>query len=108
MADARMFDMAAATGDASAAGDGLRSSFAGLPIVASGAIAAGSRYLATRRAIDARTTEPVKLTAQAIGAINVELGVVGLGMFDTDWPTELMALTPGVVGTASGGSRSSK
>ena len=34
---------------------------------------------ATRRALDVRITEPVQLTANAIGALNVELGVVGEG-----------------------------
>ena len=72
---------------------GLTSSFAGIPVIASGALAAGQRYLATRRAIDARTTEPVRLTANAIGALNVELAVVGEALFDTDYATEIMLLT---------------
>ena len=42
--------------------------------------------LATRRAVDARVTDPVRLTANAIGALNVELAVVGEGLFDTDYP----------------------
>ena len=75
-------------------GPGLRSAFAGLPIVASGALGAGGRILATTRAVDARVTDPVRLTANAIGALNVELAVVGEGLFDTDYPAELMSLTP--------------
>ena len=74
---------------------GLRSSYAGLPIVASGALAPGTKYLATRRALDVRITEPVQLTANAIGALNVELGVVGEGLFDADVPLEVMELTTG-------------
>lgn len=74
--------------------DGLRSSFGGVPIISSGSFPAGTRILATRRAVDARITEPVRLTANAIGALNVELAVVGEGLFDTDYPAELMALTP--------------
>jgi phage head maturation protease len=78
-----------------ATGDGLRSSFAGIPAVASAALAAGTKYLATRRALDVRITEPVQLTANAIGALNVELGVVGEGLFDADVPLEVMELTAG-------------
>lgn len=74
---------------------GLRSSYAGLPIVASNAVPATSKILATRRALDVRTTEPVQLTANAIGALNVELGVVGEGLFDLDYPGEVMLLTAG-------------
>jgi len=74
---------------------GLHSMYAGLPIVASGALAAGAKYLATRRSLDVRVTEPVQLTANAIGALNVELGVVGEGLFDADYPAEVMALAAG-------------
>jgi hypothetical protein len=76
-------------------GAGLRSSFAGLPIVCSGALTAGGKFLATRRALDVRVTDPVQLTANAIGALNVELGVVGEGLFDLDVAAELMHLAAG-------------
>lgn len=92
MADANQLNSSVSAGLPSATG-GLTSTFAGIPIVASGAIAAGNRYLATRRAIDARTTEPVRLTANAIGALNVELAVVGEALFDTDRPLEVVLLT---------------
>ena len=105
MADARAFDSSVGAGDSTTATGELRASFAGIPITASGSIPAGSRYLATRRAIDARVTEPVRLTANAIGALNVELAVVGEGLFDTDYPAELMALTAGA--PLEGRSRSS-
>ena len=85
-----------AAGASVIAGDnGLRSSYAGLPAVASGALAAGTKYLATRRALDVRITDPVQLTANAIGALNVELGVVGEGLFDADVPLEVMELAAG-------------
>jgi len=71
-------------------GSALTTSFAGIPAVTSGTLAAGETILATRRAVDARTTEPVRLTANAIGALNVELAVVGEGLFDTDYPAELL------------------
>jgi hypothetical protein len=63
----------------------------------SGNLNTGARYLATRRALDVRITDPVRITANAIGALNVELGVVGLGVFDTDYPSEVVELTPGVI-----------
>ena len=75
----------------------LATSFAGIPAVVSGTLPAGETILATRRAVDARITEPVRLTANAIGALNVELAVVGEGLFDTDYPAErlhLSAVTP--------------
>jgi hypothetical protein len=93
MADTGALQNPVAAGGVSS-GDGLRSTFAGIPITSSGKLAAGARFLATRRALDARVTEPVRLTANAIGALNVELAVVGEALFDTDWPDELMALTP--------------
>ena len=74
---------------------GLRSSFAGIPAVASASLAAGTKYLATRRALDVRVSEPVQLTANAIGALNVELGVVGEGLFDADVALEVMELAAG-------------
>ena len=74
---------------------GLRSTYAGIPIVASGALVAGTKYLATRRSLDVRITQPVQLTANAIGALNVELGVVGEGLFDADVPLEIMELAAG-------------
>jgi HK97 family phage prohead protease len=85
--------MSGASVDAGAGG--LRSTFAGLPIVASGALPSTTKLLATRRALDVRVTDPVQLTANAIGALNVELGVVGEGLFDADVPLELMLLTAG-------------
>jgi len=76
----------------------------------SGTLATGETILATRRAVDARVTEPVRLTANAIGALNVELAVVGEGLFDTDYPAELLkfaAIVPTAAGLAAP-SRSSK
>jgi hypothetical protein len=75
-------------------GLGLSATWGGLPIVASASIAATFGYLVTRRALDARVTEPVRLTANAIGALNVELAVVGEGLFDTDYPAEIMEFAP--------------
>lgn len=92
MADAAQLNQPVAAGEASASGE-LSSTFAGIRIICSASLAAGSRYLVTRRAIDARVTEPVRLTANAIGALNVELAVVGEGLFDTDYPTEILELT---------------
>ena len=92
LADANQLNSSVAAGAPSATGT-LKTTWAGLPVAVSGALPAGSRFLATRRAIDARTTEPVRLTANAIGALNVELAVVGEALFDTDRPTEIMLLT---------------
>jgi len=97
LADAGELSVPVAAGDPSAGGTALTSTFAGIPVSVSGTLAAGNAVLATRRAVDARTTEPVRLTANAIGALNVELAVVGEGLFDTDYPTELLliaAVTP--------------
>ena len=94
LADAKQLDQATGLGSTVSAAGGLAASFAGLPFVVSGKLAAGAMILATRRAIDARVTNPVKMTANAIGALNVELGVVGEAVVDTDWPNELMQATP--------------
>jgi hypothetical protein len=89
----------------------LTTTFAGIPAVTSGTLAAGETILATRRAVDARVTDPVRLTANAIGALNVELAVVGEGLFDTDYPSELLkfaAIVPQRTAGPSSSSRSSK
>lgn len=88
----------------------LSTSFAGIPAIVSGTLAAGETILATKRAVDARVTEPVRLTANAIGALNVELAVVGEGLFDTDYPAELLkfaAITPALAQASGRSSRSS-
>lgn len=97
LADAGALTPSVGFGNASVtAGDaGLRSSYAGLTIVASAALPPATKLLATRRALDVRISEPVQLTANAIGALNVELGVVGEGLFDADVPGEIMLLSAG-------------
>jgi len=96
LADTGALQAPVAAGNVSIDGN-LRSSFAGLPIIASGSLAAGDQYLASRRALDVRITEPVRLTANAIGALNVELAVVGEGLFDVDYPAEITKLAAGAV-----------
>jgi len=86
----------------------LTASLAGIPVVVSGTITAAHTILATRRAVDARVTEPVRLTANAIGALNVELACVGEGLFDTDYPAEILqfaTLLPAVAETGSSRSK---
>lgn len=95
-------------GQGGVSGGELSTSFAGIRAITSGTLQPGETILATRRAVDARITEPVRLTANAIGALNVELAVVGEGLFDTDYPAELLsfaAIVPTVPVTAA--SRSS-
>jgi hypothetical protein len=90
---------------------GLTATWGGLPIVASASLAATFGYLATRRAIDVRVTDPVRLTANAIGALNVELAVVGEGLFDTDYAGEVVEFVPTIpapTGLEAGTGRSSK
>ena len=82
--------LSVAIGQGGVSGSELSTSFAGIPARSSGTLPAGTVVLATRRAVDARVTEPVRLTANAIGALNVELAVVGEGLFDTDYPSELL------------------
>jgi HK97 family phage prohead protease/HK97 family phage major capsid protein len=104
-ADASALNVALGAGGVSA--DPLATSFAGIPAIVSGTLPAGETILATRRAVDARVTEPVRLTANAIGALNVELAVVGEGLFDTDYPAELLrfaAIVPTIAGAAAAGS----
>jgi hypothetical protein len=89
----------------------LNATWGGLPIYASASLAATFGYLSTRRALDVRITDPVRLTANAIGALNVELAVVGEGLFDTDYPAELVEFVPTIpapsgLDAGSGSSRS--
>jgi HK97 family phage prohead protease len=94
LADRGALQQAVAGSSVSIDGMGLSATWGGLPIVASGSIAATFGYLVSRRAIDVRVTDPVRLTANAIGALNVELAVVGEGLFDTDYPAEIMEFVP--------------
>jgi hypothetical protein len=108
-ADAGALSIAVGGGGVSATGE-LTTSFAGIRAFVSGTLPAGETILATRRAVDARITEPVRLTANAIGALNVELAVVGEGLFDTDYPTELLKLagvTPAIAAPSGSSRRSS-
>ena len=102
-ADSGALSVALAQGAATAGGGDLATSFAGIRAVTSGTLPAGETILATRRAVDARTTEPVRLTANAIGALNVELAVVGEGLFDTDYPAELLRFAAIAPSGAAGG-----
>ena len=94
MADQKLIDATRATGDVSLSTEGMAGSWAGLPVIVSGQLPATMGYLVSKRAIDARVTEPVRLTANAIGALNVELAVVGEGLFDVDYQNEIMELAP--------------
>jgi len=108
-ADAGALSVPLAQGGVS--GSELSTTFAGIPAITSGTLPAGEVILATRRAVDARVTEPVRLTANAIGALNVELAVVGEGLFDTDYPAELLKLagvTPARAMPGGSSSRSSR
>jgi hypothetical protein len=105
-ADASALNVALLQGGVSS--DGLSTSFSGIQAVASGVLAPGEVILATKRALDCRISEPVQLTANAIGALNVELAVVGEGLFDTDYPAELLKFTtiaPLAAGLGGGGAK---
>ena len=100
-ADVGQLSVALAQGAVTLGGNTLATSFGGIPAIIAPTLPAGEVILATRRALDVRVTEPVRLTANAIGALNVELAVVGEGFFDTDYPGELLkfaAITPGAAG----------
>ena len=109
MADAGALAVTSGQGPVGGGGASLTSAVAGIEAVTSGSLVPGQVVLATKRAVDARITDPVRLTANAIGALNVELAVVGEGLFDTDYPTELRkfaAVVPGGLGLpGSGGTR---
>jgi len=107
-ADVGQLNVSIAQGPSSAASGELSTSWGGIRATVSGTLAPGEVVMATRRAVDARVTEPVRLTANAIGALNVELAVVGEGLFDTDYPAELLkfgAIVPAAAGLGAGASR---
>jgi HK97 family phage prohead protease len=105
LADNDSLTSAIAVGDSVSATGELSASFAGLRIVASAKLAAGTIIVATKRAIDARVTNPVKLTVNAIGALNVELGVVGEALVDTDYPGEILRANDGIALAAAASKR---
>ena len=108
-ADVGQLSVALGQGGTTITNNALATSFAGIPAITAPTLPPGEVIMATKRAVDVRVTEPVRLTANAIGALNVELAVVGEGLFDTDYPAELLkfaAITPAAAGFSS--SRSSK
>jgi hypothetical protein len=66
----------------------------GLEVVASAHLPAGTEIVTRRGVIELRETDPVRLTANAIGALKVELGVTAFASFDVEEPGGIISLTP--------------
>lgn len=73
-------------GSASVAGAELRGSIAGLDVLVSGALPAGFAAAGVRGAIDFRETDPIRLSANVVGAMQIELGVTSFALFDQELP----------------------
>jgi HK97 family phage prohead protease len=80
-----------------------RGSIAGLDVVVSGHLPAGTELVTARGVIELRETEPIRLTATTIGALMVELGVTSFTTIDVERPNAIHSLTP-PVGAPAGAS----
>lgn len=88
----------------------MTGTIAGLEIVVSPHLPAGAELVTARGAIELRESSPVRLTANVIGALQVELGATSFASFDLERPNAIKSLTP-AAGSPAGSSeakRSSK
>jgi hypothetical protein len=74
------------SGSASAGGGAMRGNIYGLGVVVSGSLAAGTAFVGVSGAIDFRESQPIRLSANVIGAMQVELGITSFAMFDQELP----------------------
>lgn len=72
----------------------LTGTIAGLEVVVSGHLPAGAELVTARGAIELRETSPVRLTANVIGALKVELAATAFASFDVERPNAVHSLTP--------------
>lgn len=75
---------------------GIAGQIAGLDIVVTGALDDGTLVCADRNVIELRESAPLQLRANAIGTMNVELGVTSFASFDVEVPNAIK-LTDGLV-----------
>ena len=88
---------------------GLTGTIAGLEVVVSPHLPAGTELITARGVLELRETTPIRLTANVIGALKVELGITSFASFDIERPNGVHSLIP-AAGAPAGSSakRSSK
>lgn len=102
-----LFDMTGVSlwtqGSVSTSASGVVGNIGGLILAVSGDLPAGSNYIGTRNAIEVRESRPIRLSANVIGAMDVELGITSFASFRPLWNTanapesrwaKVAALTP--------------
>jgi HK97 family phage prohead protease len=70
----------------------MSGSLAGVRVVVSPDIAAGTAYAMASSAIELRESAPLRLTAVNVGGLRVELGVVSFYSIDTEIPEAIVAI----------------
>jgi hypothetical protein len=95
------------SGSAGAGPAGIRGNIFGLDVVVSGALPAASLIVGVKNAIEFRETQPIRLSANVVGAMQIELGVTCFASFDQELPNAFAPAVLPVIGGASS-SRSSK
>ena len=71
---------------------GIRGNIYGLNVVVAGSLPPDTAVVAVSSAIDFRETQPVRLSANLIGAMHVELGVTSFAFFDLELATGFAAV----------------
>lgn len=70
--------------DGQVSGAGMTGTIAGLEVVVSPYLSAGTEIVGPRGGIELRESNPIRLTANTIGALQVELGVTAFATFDDE------------------------
>lgn len=70
--------------DGNVSGAGMTGTIAGLEVVVSPYLTAGTEIVGPRGGIELRESNPIRLTANTIGALQVELGVTAFATFDDE------------------------
>lgn len=81
-------------GGAEGIGAELRGTIGGLEVVVSPHLPDGTEIVTRRGVVELRETDPVRLTANTIGALKVELGVTAFASFDVEEPGGIVSMTP--------------
>ena len=88
----------------------MRGSIYGLDVVVSGKLAANTAYVGIRGALELRESAPIRLSANVVGSMQVELGITSFASLDQEIPGAFAPVDPAVLptGTLAAGGKGAK
>lgn len=95
-------------GSVGLSGGNLVGNIYGLDVVVSGSLPPTTAIVGVRNAIEFRETNPIRLSANVIGAMTIELGVLSFATFDIEVPDAFVPVGVPVPPVLQSASRSSK